>query len=50
MLDGDSEHSKAKGVNRNVVATISQNKYKDGWLKNKCQKGQWIELKVNAIE
>ena len=25
----NSEHQKAKGVNRNVVATISHNEYKD---------------------
>ena len=29
-VDDKSEHKKAKGVNKNVVATISNNKYKDG--------------------
>ena len=28
--------NKAKGVNRNVVATISHNEYKDILLNNKC--------------
>ena len=29
FLVENSEHKKAKGVNRNVVATISHNEYKD---------------------
>ena len=29
FLVENSEHKKAKGVNRNVVATISNNEYKD---------------------
>ena len=29
LADDNSEHKKLKGVNRNVVATISQNEYKD---------------------
>ena len=29
LVDDNSEHKKAKGVNRNVVATISHNEYKD---------------------
>ena len=29
FLDDNSEHEKAKGLNRNIVATISHNKYKD---------------------
>ena len=32
----NSKHKKAKGVNRNVVATISHSKYKDVWLNKKC--------------
>ena len=32
----NSEHKKAKGVNRNVVATISHNEYKDFLLNKKC--------------
>ena len=36
FLVGDvSEHKKAKSVNRNVVATISHNEYKDVLLNNK---------------
>ena len=30
------EHKKAKGVNKNVAATISHNAYRDGLLNNKC--------------
>ena len=32
LVDNNSEHKKAKCVNRNVVATISHNKYKDVFL------------------
>ena len=36
LVDDNSEHKKAKGVNRNVVAIISHNEYKDLPLINKC--------------
>ena len=36
LKDKNSEHKKAKGMNRNVVATISDNKYQDVLLNNKC--------------
>ena len=36
LVDDNSEHKKAKGVNRNVVAIISHNEYKDLPLNNKC--------------
>ena len=29
LVDDNSEHKKAKGVDKNVVATISHNEYKD---------------------
>ena len=29
MVDDSSEHKKAKGVNRNVVATVSPGEYKN---------------------
>ena len=29
LVDDNSEHKKAKGVNRNIIATISHNEYKD---------------------
>ena len=32
----NSKHKKAKGVNRNVLATISHSKYKDVLLNKKC--------------
>ena len=34
LVDDNSEHKKVKGLNRNVVATISHNKYKDVLLNN----------------
>ena len=35
LVDDKSEHKKAKGVNRNIVATISRNEYKDVLLNKK---------------
>ena len=36
FLVDNNEHKKQKCVNRNIVATISRNKYKDALLSNKC--------------
>ena len=36
VLVDNSEHKKAKSVNKNVAATIGQNEYKDVLLKSKC--------------
>ena len=36
FLVDNIEHKKAKGVNNNVVATISHNEYKDVLLNNRC--------------
>ena len=36
LVDDNSVHKKAKGVNKNVVATISHNEYKDVLLNKKC--------------
>ena len=36
LVDHNREHKKAKGVNRNVVATVSHNEYKDVLLNKKC--------------
>ena len=36
LVDDNSEHKKAKGVNKIVLARISHNEYKDALLKNKC--------------
>ena len=33
LVNDNSEHKRAKGVNRNIVATISHNEYKDVLLK-----------------
>ena len=35
LVDDNSEHKKAKGVNKNVVATISHNEYKNILLNKK---------------
>ena len=36
LVDDNSEHKKAKGVNKNVVATISHYDYKDVLLNKEC--------------
>ena len=36
LVDDNSEHKKAKGVNKNVIAIILHNEYKDVLLNNKC--------------
>ena len=36
LVDDNSKHKKAKGVDRNVVAKISHNEYKDALLNKKC--------------
>ena len=36
FLVDNNKHRKAKGVNTNVVATISHNEYEDVLLNNKC--------------
>ena len=35
-MDDNSEHKKAKGVNRNIAAPISHNEYKDVLLNKIC--------------
>ena len=44
LVDNNSEHNKAEGVNRSVVATISHNGYEDVLLNNKC-----IRHSINRI-
>ena len=36
LVANNSKHKKAKGVDRNVVATISDNEYEDILMNNKC--------------
>ena len=38
LVDDNSEHKQAKKVNKNIVAAISHNKYKDVLLNKKCLK------------
>ena len=45
FLVDNSEHKKAKGVNRNIDAIKSHNEYKDVLLNNKC-----IRHSVNRIQ
>ena len=45
FLVDTNEHKKANGMNRNVVSTISHNKYTDVLLNNKC-----IRNSMNRIQ
>ena len=36
LVDDNSEHKKAKGVNKNIAVTITHNEYKDVLLNKKC--------------
>ena len=45
FLVDNSEHKKAKGVNKKVAATTSHNEYKDVLLNNEC-----IRNSVNRIQ
>ena len=45
LVEDNNEYRKAKGVNRNVVATISPNEYKGVLLNNKC-----IRNSMNRIQ
>ena len=45
FLVDNNEHKKAKGMNKNVVATICHNKYKDVLLNEKC-----IRHSMNRIQ
>ena len=36
LVDDNSKHKKSKGVNKDIVVTISHNGYKDVLLNNKC--------------
>ena len=48
VLVVNSEHKKAKGVNRNVAATISHNEYKDVLLNNKCIRHPMNRIQIKA--
>ena len=50
FTDDSSEHKKAKDVNKNVVATISHNDYKDALLNNKCLRHSMNRLQKNPIQ
>ena len=45
LVDDNSKLKKAKGLNKNVVATINHNEYKCGLLNNKC-----LRHSVNRIQ
>ena len=50
FLVDNSEHKKTNDVNRNVVKTISHNKYKDVSWNNKCIRHSMNRIQSNTIE
>ena len=55
LVDDNSEHKKAKDVNRNVVATIIHNEYKDvllnkKYLRNSMSRIQSKDYKIGTYE
>ena len=52
LVDDNSEHKKAKSVNRNFVKTIRHNEYNDVLLKNICLRRSMnrIQSKDHKIE
>ena len=45
LANDNCEHKKANYVNKNVVATISYNEYKDSLLNNNCLKHSVNKIK-----
>ena len=50
FVNDNSEHKKAKDVNRNVIAAISHNEYKNVLLNKKCLRIQWKGFKLKIIK
>ena len=50
LVDDNSAHNEAKGVNKNVVAKIAHNEYKDVLLNKNVWYIQWIGFKVKIIK
>ena len=48
--DDNSEHKKAKCVNKNVVAVINHNEYKDVLLNQKCLRHSMNRIQSKIIE
>ena len=46
FLVENNNNKKAKGVNKNVVATISHNKYKDVLLNKECIRHSMSRIKI----
>lgn len=45
LVNDSCKHKKAKYVNKNIVATISYNEYKDSLLNNNCLKNSINKVK-----
>ena len=47
LVDDNSEHKKAKGVNKHVVATVIHNEYEDILLNKKCLRHSMNRIQSN---
>ena len=50
LVNDNSEHKKAKCVNKNVVATISHNEYKDLLLNKKCLRHLMDRIQIKDLK
>ena len=50
LVDDYSDHKKAKGVNKNIVATIIHNEYKDVLFNKKCLRHSMNRIQSKIIE
>ena len=49
LVDYNSEHEKAKGVNKNVVATVSHNECNNVLLNKKCLRHSMNRIQKKSI-
>ena len=50
LVDDSSEHQKAKGVNRNAVAAMSNNEYKDILLNQKRLRNLMSRIQAKIVK
>ena len=50
LVNDNSEHKRAKCVNKNVVATISHNEYKDLLLNKKCLRHLMNRIQIKDLK
>ena len=50
LVNGNSEHKRANCVNKNIVATISHNEYKDLLLNKKCLRHLMNRIQIKDLK